>query len=170
MALRADSTVWTWGYNYYGRLGDGTTTQRLTPVQVGGPGGRDYLTDIIMIAGGVQHSVALRSAGTVWTLGYNYYGCLGDGTNDNRYTPVQVVGTVGAGFLTDIVDIAAGSRHTIALKSDGTIHGGMVPKVDACLEAIDGGVQEAHIIDGRLEHSMLLELFTSEGVGTQIVQ
>lgn len=56
------------------------------------------------------------------------------------------------------------------LKADGTIHGGMVPKVDACLEAIDGGVHKAHIIDGRLEHSMLLELFTSEGVGTQIVK
>ncbi|MBL1244439.1 MAG: acetylglutamate kinase [Sulfurimonas sp.] len=56
-----------------------------------------------------------------------------------------------------------------ALKADGTIHGGMVPKVDACIEAIDGGVAKAHIIDGRLEHSMLLELFTSEGVGTEIV-
>ena len=57
-----------------------------------------------------------------------------------------------------------------ALKADGTIHGGMVPKVDACLEAIEGGVQKAHIIDGRIEHSLLLELFTSEGVGTQIIQ
>jgi len=57
-----------------------------------------------------------------------------------------------------------------SLKADGTIHGGMVPKVDACLEAIDGGVAKAHIIDGRLEHSMLLELFTSEGIGTQIVK
>lgn len=57
-----------------------------------------------------------------------------------------------------------------ALKENGTIHGGMVPKVDACLEAIHGGVAKAHIIDGRLEHSMLLELFTSEGVGTQIIQ
>jgi acetylglutamate kinase len=56
-----------------------------------------------------------------------------------------------------------------ALKADGTIHGGMVPKVDACLEAVEGGVQKAHIIDGRIEHSMLLELFTSAGVGTQIV-
>jgi acetylglutamate kinase len=55
-----------------------------------------------------------------------------------------------------------------ALKADGTIHGGMVPKVDSCLEAVDGGVQKAHIIDGRIEHAILLELFTSEGVGTQI--
>jgi len=45
----------------------------------------------------------------------------------------------------------------------------MVPKVDACLEAINGGVQKAHIIDGRIEHSILLEIFTSEGIGTQIV-
>ena len=56
------------------------------------------------------------------------------------------------------------------LKENETIHGGMVPKVDACLEAIEGGVQKAHIIDGRIEHSLLLELFTSEGVGTQIIK
>lgn len=57
-----------------------------------------------------------------------------------------------------------------ALKKDQTIHGGMIPKVDACLHAIQGGVEKAHIIDGRVEHSMLLELFTSEGVGTQIIK
>ena len=56
----------------------------------------------------------------------------------------------------------------VALKNDETIHGGMVPKVDACLEAIDGGVKKAHIIDGRIEHAMLLELFTEEGIGTEI--
>jgi acetylglutamate kinase len=55
-----------------------------------------------------------------------------------------------------------------ALKRDGTIHGGMVPKVDACLEAVDGGVKKAHIIDGRIDHAILLEIFTSDGVGTQI--
>ena len=55
------------------------------------------------------------------------------------------------------------------LKKDGTISGGMIPKVDACLEAIEGGVQKAHIIDGRIEHSLLLEIFTSEGIGTQVL-
>ena len=44
----------------------------------------------------------------------------------------------------------------------------MIPKVMACLEAINGGVQKAHIIDGRVEHSILLELFTSDGIGTVI--
>jgi acetylglutamate kinase len=54
------------------------------------------------------------------------------------------------------------------LKTDGTITGGMLPKVDACLEALAGGVRSSHIIDGRIEHSLLLELFTSDGIGTII--
>lgn len=82
-------------------------------------------------------------------------------------------------FLTDTEGVLDKDKNLISsltkqdvenLKADGTIHGGMVPKVDACLEAIDGGVHKAHIIDGRLEHSMLLELFTSEGIGTQITK
>ncbi len=59
-------------------------------------------------------------------------------------------------------------EQTEALKADGTISGGMVPKVDACIEALRGGVKKAHIIDGRVEHSMLLEILTSDGVGTCI--
>jgi len=57
---------------------------------------------------------------------------------------------------------------TEELKGDGTIAGGMVPKVDACIEALRGGVKKAHIIDGRVEHSILLEILTSSGVGTCI--
>jgi acetylglutamate kinase len=59
-------------------------------------------------------------------------------------------------------------EKTEALKADGTIQGGMVPKVDACIEALRGGVKKAHIIDGRVEHSLLLEILTSSGVGTCI--
>lgn len=54
-------------------------------------------------------------------------------------------------------------------KADGTIAGGMIPKVDSCIDAIYNGVHKAHIIDGRVEHSILLELFTSDGVGTQFL-
>jgi acetylglutamate kinase len=57
---------------------------------------------------------------------------------------------------------------TNVLKQDGTINGGMVPKVDACIEALRGGVKKAHIIDGRVEHSVLLEILTSSGIGTCI--
>ena len=94
----------------------------------------------------------------------------------------KVAKAIGANkiiFLTDTPGVLNNNKELFstltreqveALKADGTIHGGMVPKVDACLEAIDGGVAKAHIIDGRLEHSMILELFTSEGIGTQIVK
>ncbi|RLJ18829.1 acetylglutamate kinase [bacterium endosymbiont of Escarpia laminata] len=54
------------------------------------------------------------------------------------------------------------------LIADGTIHGGMLPKIGCALEAVKNGVNSAHIIDGRVEHAVLLELFTDEGVGTLI--
>jgi acetylglutamate kinase len=50
----------------------------------------------------------------------------------------------------------------------GIIGDSMLPKVDACIKALDGGVKKAHIIDGRIEHSLLLEIYTDKGVGTQI--
>lgn len=54
------------------------------------------------------------------------------------------------------------------LVDDGTISGGMIPKVQACIKAIEGGVSKTHIIDGRVAHCMLLEIFTKEGIGTEI--
>jgi acetylglutamate kinase len=66
--------------------------------------------------------------------------------------------------LISTMDIATTNR----LKEEGVIHGGMVPKVDACIEALRGGVKKAHIIDGRVEHSILLEILTSSGIGTCI--
>lgn len=56
------------------------------------------------------------------------------------------------------------------LISDESIVGGMIPKVECCAEALIGGVKKAHIIDGRVEHAVLLEIFTDKGVGTEIVQ
>jgi acetylglutamate kinase len=80
-------------------------------------------------------------------------------------------------FMTDtpgVLDTNRNIIHTLdesdikALKEDGTIAGGMIPKVDSCLHAVGGGVEKAHIIDGRVEHALLLEVFTSDGVGTVI--
>ncbi len=56
-----------------------------------------------------------------------------------------------------------------ALEADGTIAGGMIPKIQCCVEAVEGGVGRTHIIDGRVPHSILLEIFTDEGVGTMVV-
>jgi acetylglutamate kinase len=54
--------------------------------------------------------------------------------------------------------------------ASGIITSGMMPKVEACLIALEGGVKKAHIIDGRIEHSLLLEIYTEKGIGTQIVK
>lgn len=56
------------------------------------------------------------------------------------------------------------------LKEDGTISGGMLPKINGCVDAINAGVKKVHLIDGRMAHSLLLEIFTREGVGTEIIQ
>jgi acetylglutamate kinase len=80
-------------------------------------------------------------------------------------------------YLTDvagILDADGDLVHTVdpdrldALVADGTVSGGMIPKVAACLHAVRLGVGSAHVLDGRLPHVLLLELFTDEGVGTMI--
>jgi len=55
------------------------------------------------------------------------------------------------------------------LIDEGTVTGGMIPKINCCVEALNGGVKKAHIIDGRKEHAILLEIFTNEGIGTEVV-
>ncbi len=121
LALRANGTVVAWGDNAYGELGDGTITDRTTPVVVQGVGGSGDLDGATAIDGGSFHSLALRSDGTVLAWGYNGTGELGDGTTTSRTTPGLVAGVGGVGTLTDVVAIGAGARHSLALRSDGTV-------------------------------------------------
>ena len=107
--LGNDGRVWSWGENGFLQLGDGTSTDSLTPVLVNG------ITDVVAIAAGDFHSLALTSDGTVWAWGGNNRGQLGNPGLVQSATPVQVAG------LTDVVAIAAGSEHSIALKADGTM-------------------------------------------------
>jgi acetylglutamate kinase len=60
-------------------------------------------------------------------------------------------------------------RDALGFIDDGTISGGMYPKVKCCLKALKGGVRKTHIVDGRLKHAVLLEMFTDRGIGTEIV-
>jgi acetylglutamate kinase len=80
-------------------------------------------------------------------------------------------------FLTDVPGVLDRQRNLIpdmtvsearALIADGTISGGMIPKVETCLDAVARGVKAAVILDGRVPHSLLLELFTPHGAGTLI--
>jgi acetylglutamate kinase len=56
------------------------------------------------------------------------------------------------------------------LIDSGIISGAMLPKVEACITALDAGIKKAHIIDGRIEHSLLLEIYTDKGIGTQLIK
>ena len=63
-----------------------------------------------------------------------------------------------------------GSEQAEALIHDGTIGEGMIPKVECCIAALRSGVKKTHIIDGRARHATLLEIFTKEGIGTEVVR
>ena len=56
------------------------------------------------------------------------------------------------------------------LIADGTIAAGMIPKIECCIAALAGGVRQAHVIDGRVRHALLLEVLTNRGVGTEVVR
>src|SRR5690606_16607183 len=123
LALKSDGTVWAWGLNDRSeeRRGGKAWSGRSTPVQGKGPSGNGYLTDVVAVAAGYYHSRDIKYDGTVWAWGWNNSGQLGAGTTTNRLAPVQVKGDVGNGYLTDVVAVAAGYDHSLALKSDGTV-------------------------------------------------
>ena len=114
--------------------------------------------------------------------------CLGDGDeklNVNADTAAmavaQALGAEKLVFLSDVGGVlrdkgdpkslihSLGEEEARGLMADGTIGAGMIPKVEACLDTLDRGVGKIHIIDGRIRHSLLLEIYTTSGVGTEIV-
>lgn len=121
VALLRDGTVRTWGNNYSGQLGDGTNVNTSAATTVRDANGDGPLSDIIAIAAGADHTLALTRHGTLWSWGANHSGQLGDGTTTHRRLPVRVVGLDGSGALPGIRAIAAGLAGTFALLGDGTI-------------------------------------------------
>ena len=84
LALKDDGTVWAWGAIANAQEGDNTMNEVIRkPVQIKG------LTDVVGIAAGMWHSLALKKDGTVWAWGRNYCGALGDGTEVSRRAPVR---------------------------------------------------------------------------------
>ena len=104
-----DGTLWAWGDNTSGQLGDATLSSHTTPAQVLG------LEHVVTVSAGARHSLAVLEDGTVWAWGDNRYGQLGDGTLGRRPYPVQVQG------LTQVIAVSAGYDHSLALRADGTL-------------------------------------------------
>jgi alpha-tubulin suppressor-like RCC1 family protein len=111
-ALRATGAVECWGYNFEGRLGDGTTTDRKTPTDVSG-----LSSGVTAITAGTRHTCALLGTGAVTCWGDNSVGQLGNGTTTDQLTPTAVTG-----LSSDVTAITAGTEHTCALLATGAVH------------------------------------------------
>lgn len=117
VSIKTDGTLWAWGSNYGGQLGDGCTpmsscANKTTPAQIGTD------THWSAAAAGGNHVIALKTDGTLWAWGINDYGQLGNGApGPAAYSsvPVQI------GTATDWKKIAAGDMHSLAIKTDGTL-------------------------------------------------
>lgn len=129
VALRDDGTVWAWGFNRTQALGQGCSTpDSTTPIQVKGPGGVGFLTDIVQISVGYTHVLALRSDGAVFTWGTRDAATTGGGSSTPPITggvglcsPAQIVGIGGTGFLGNVVKLSAGSEADAALLGTGEV-------------------------------------------------
>jgi len=108
--LTAAGTLHCWGWNSFGQLGDGTTANRSTPVQVIG---LPPVRDIVL---GYANTCALTLSGAAWCWGNNHAGTLGDGTTTNRPTPAPVAG----GHTFDALSRSPGRWHHCALKANGS--------------------------------------------------
>src|SRR5262249_2135789 len=126
--LREDGTVWAWGANTQGQLGDGTYRSRGSPAPVA------RLDGVAAIAAGTRFSLALKRDGTVWAWGTNAWGELGDGAEVGSPPPVQVGGRDGGAAM------AAGSGYGRALRAGPPY-----------LRAEDGGGRVAYA-DGWVAH------------------
>ena len=107
-ALKADGTLWGWGNNFYGELGDGTTDNKLVPQKLD-------ISGVRSISAGGHYAIAMKYDGTLWAWGYNANSNLGDGTTTTRYKPTQILS------LSGVRAIASGEQHNLALKEDGTV-------------------------------------------------
>ncbi|MBM2834368.1 MAG: Branched-chain amino acid transporter, amino acid-binding protein [Candidatus Brocadiaceae bacterium] len=156
IALKSDGTVWTWGWNNFGQLGNGTKgTNEYIPIQV------NDLSNVTAIAASWYWSFALKSDGTLWGWGYNAWGQLGDGTRNDRSSPIQ-----SGGGLSDIIAIA-GSDFTLVLRKDGTVwgwgsnNGGLGNNIDRGQIAYDplqiSGIDNVIAIAAGMSHALALK-------------
>ena len=109
-AIKQDGSLWCWGNNFYGQLGNGRSgigEMSSIPVQIMSSG-------VVAVSAGGFHTCAIKQDGSLWCWGWNQYGQVGDGTNTDRNTPVQIMPG-------GVIAVSAGWAHTCAIKQDGSL-------------------------------------------------
>ena len=104
--IKQDGSVWSWGENRFGQIGNGTEKETVMPVQIS--------TDAALISLGQAHTAMLRTDGSVWTWGDNSFGQLGNSSMSNSSSPVRV--------LEEADSVSAGAFHTAAVGTNGTLY------------------------------------------------
>lgn len=131
----------------------------------------------------IKKAVRPRTVPVISSVGFgpdnNHYNVNADEASSEIAVAVKAVKLV---LLTDVKGIMREKENEDTLIStlsideienlinEGVIHGGMIPKVGACTKALTGGILKTHIIDARIPHSLLLEIFTDKGIGTEIIK
>ena len=122
LAVGSDGNAYAWGNNKFGQLGNGTITQRNTPVPVPKPAGTPMGFTYVQAYAGGYHSLAIGSDGYVYAWGNNDHGQLGNNTKSNSSTPVRVHGPNNSGEGLKAIQVAAGAWNSMALGPDGTVY------------------------------------------------
>nr|WIF89110.1 InlB B-repeat-containing protein [Acholeplasma laidlawii] len=120
-ALTSSGRLFTWGYNDYGQLGDGTTTKKYTPTEITSQFSLSTGDKIISVSLGEFHSAALTSSGRLFTWGSNGSGQLGDGTITNKYTPTEITSRFSLSTGDQIISVSLGGSYSAALTSSGRL-------------------------------------------------
>jgi alpha-tubulin suppressor-like RCC1 family protein len=115
LALRSDGTVWGWGADNFGELGNNSRSAELVPVEMLSSSGTTPLTNVVSITAGGTHSLMLLSNGSVLAAGYNSTGQLGNNSGTSAQLPVAVIG------LSSVTGISAGFDHSLAVRNDGSV-------------------------------------------------
>ena len=105
MVIKKDGSLWAWGRNDYGQLGDGTAIDRVNPHKV--------MDGVTAVSTGWNHTLAVKTDGSLWAWGGNAFAKLGDGTGTSRLAPVKI--------MDDVKAATAGNQHSAALKTDGSL-------------------------------------------------
>ncbi|VEN73242.1 hypothetical protein EPICR_140003 [Candidatus Desulfarcum epimagneticum] len=115
--LKEDGSLWGCGYNGEGNLGQNDRTHRSAMTRV------PDLDNIVSLAGGAHHILALDARGDLWAWGYNHVGQVGNNSTARQLSPVRVVAPKGSPdtYLENIIAVSAGMNHSLAVKEDGTV-------------------------------------------------